>query len=533
MDKQQQRSGNGCVIWTRVSTKYQEENGGSLDYQKSLCEEYAKSNALNIKGYYGGRHESAKTPGSMVKEMINCVKKDKGIRYIIVSEYDRFSRNSAQAISILNDLTACGVIVVAAKTGQDTRDKNVFLMASIALSLSQWDNTNRVDKFISGRRNCLLKGVWVEKAPLGYYKEGKSKNTVCRLNDIGMLIRQAFIWKLDGCANSDILDRLRTRGLELSKQTLHKVLTNPFYAGKVQHKLIDNQMVDGVHESAITYAQFLEVQEIMSGRTGKYKHKHDIPEGPLKRHVLCDCDGTPLTFYLKKKNGKEYGYYKCNQHGCHTNVSALTMHDKYASMLSGYDLPPVMKDVVEKVVRQLLQEGNKDVEDSQTLLKRHLSEVERQIREAKVKVATGQIDSEIFSVAIQELEERRGKILLELEKCKNNLSNSGSEVDEIVAICCKLSNLWQGADLETRVKLQNLLFPNGIFWNHEKRDYRTPEKNAVFDIIGKISDSYKMKTEAENPASVPLCGQGDSNPHALRHQILSLAWLPITTRPQS
>ena len=29
------------------------------------------------------------------------------------------------------------------------------------------------------------------------------------------------------------------------------------------------------------------------------------------------------------------------------------------------------------------------------------------------------------------------------------------------------------------------------------------------------------------------CGQGDSNPHALRHQILSLAWLPITTRPQS
>ena len=27
-----------------------------------------------------------------------------------------------------------------------------------------------------------------------------------------------------------------------------------------------------------------------------------------------------------------------------------------------------------------------------------------------------------------------------------------------------------------------------------------------------------------------LCGRGDSNPHALRHQILSLAWLPITTR---
>ena len=30
-----------------------------------------------------------------------------------------------------------------------------------------------------------------------------------------------------------------------------------------------------------------------------------------------------------------------------------------------------------------------------------------------------------------------------------------------------------------------------------------------------------------------LCGRGDSNPHALRHQILSLAWLPVTTRPRN
>lgn len=46
----------------------------------------------------------------------------------------------------------------------------------------------------------------------GYYKEGKSKNTVCRLNETGKLIRQAFLWKLDGCANGDILDKLEARG---------------------------------------------------------------------------------------------------------------------------------------------------------------------------------------------------------------------------------------------------------------------------------------------------------------------------------
>lgn len=43
-----------CIIWTRVSTKYQEENGGSLDYQKAICERYAHDRGFTIKGYFGG-----------------------------------------------------------------------------------------------------------------------------------------------------------------------------------------------------------------------------------------------------------------------------------------------------------------------------------------------------------------------------------------------------------------------------------------------------------------------------------------------
>ena len=55
-----------CFIWTRVSTKHQEENGGSLDDQKCRCEKYAKDNGYTIKGYFGGTHESAKTPGKLI-----------------------------------------------------------------------------------------------------------------------------------------------------------------------------------------------------------------------------------------------------------------------------------------------------------------------------------------------------------------------------------------------------------------------------------------------------------------------------------
>ncbi|MBR1960478.1 MAG: hypothetical protein IKA34_07935 [Bacteroidales bacterium] len=57
---------------------------------------------------------------------------------------------------------------------------------------------------------------------------------------------------------------------------------NPFYAGKIVHKLIKGEMVDGKIEPAISYTEFLKVQDILSGRTGKYAHQKENDRCPLK-----------------------------------------------------------------------------------------------------------------------------------------------------------------------------------------------------------------------------------------------------------
>ena len=57
-------------------------------------------------------------------------------------------------------------------------------------------------------------------------------------------------------------------------------------------------------------------------------------------------------------------------------------------------------------------------------------------------------------------------------------------------------------------------------------------KIHFFEIVSGISSTYKNKTEDGKPSSVNSCGRRESNPYASRHQILSLACLPISTRPQ-
>lgn len=99
------RSNPYAVVYTRVSSKEQAENNSSLDTQKKICSEYTKQHGLIIKEYFGGTYDSAKTDGRKeFQRMISFVKKDKDIRFIIVLNYDRFSRTGPDAPRLSRDL---------------------------------------------------------------------------------------------------------------------------------------------------------------------------------------------------------------------------------------------------------------------------------------------------------------------------------------------------------------------------------------------------------------------------------------------
>ena len=121
----------------------------------------------------------------------------------------------------------------------------------------------------------------------------------------------------------------------------------------------------------------------------------------------------------------------------------------------------------------------------------------------------GEIDEEIYEAAIENLQEKKNAILVELEMVKGDLSNLAKQVDDVVAICCKLGSLWRNSDADLCQKIQNLLFPKGILWDKETDGYRTMEENKALALLRYISDEYKNKREDESensPSTVALCG---------------------------
>ena len=66
---------------------------------------------------------------------------------MIISEFDRFSRELWQATKMLEDMRRLGIIVIATKFGLDTRTKEGMLMAQQTLSMAQWDNYRTIFVF--------------------------------------------------------------------------------------------------------------------------------------------------------------------------------------------------------------------------------------------------------------------------------------------------------------------------------------------------------------------------------------------------
>ena len=308
-------------------------------------------------------------------------------------------------------------------------------------------------------------------------------------------------------ANFQIIEKLKPYGLNLSKQKLHHILTNVFYAGKIKHKMLNYEIIDGNQPAIISYTDFLRVQEILSGRTGVYKHKKETPQFPLKRHVMCSQDRTPFTAYTVKK--KNIDYYKCNCVGCKTNVSAKKLHSKYEELLSRYDIPQPLVRVLRDTISKMLCENQSEQMQNINVLKKRKSEKENKLKSCKIRYGMGDIDDEIYTMTVEALQKDLGQITLELSKYDKDLSNHENRINDILVMCCHLGGLWRNADLTTAQKLQNLLFPQGILWDKEKDDYRTFGENAALSVIRRITETYRKEKE-ENPcgnsSSVNLCG---------------------------
>lgn len=280
-----------AVIWTRVSTKEQAENNLSLETQEKACMDYAHRYGIEIERIMGQTNESAKTEGKLYQEMITYVSMHRNINTILVYSFDRFSRAGAEAIVTKAYLKSKGVTVVSVTQPIDSDSMAGEFMENIIFLFNQFENNLRKEKCTAGMLECLERGEWYTKPPVGYEIDRKAKEKHrFIITEKGELIKMAFKWRAyDGLTEIEILKRLRNLGWDLYVQRLSAIFHNPFYCGKIRHNLLHGRVVNGIHPPIIDEATFNIVNGL--GTHIGVSHADETPRTPLRLLVRCEKCG--------------------------------------------------------------------------------------------------------------------------------------------------------------------------------------------------------------------------------------------------
>ena len=372
------KRGSDGIIYTRVSSQEQAENNGSLEVQKKYCEEFSKRMQIPIREYFGGSFESAKSDGRKeFQRMLLYVRKHKNISYIIVLNYDRFSRTGAAAAQLSEELRKEGIIVKSVMQDIDTSTATGRLQENFFHILNNFDNRSKSDRTKINTREVMLKGFWPYLTPMGY-KNLNEKRRACFhkhiITDEGKELKRAFILKAEGkLSNQEIIAKLKVKGVRLTEKNFRDVLSNPFYAGYVTGKLLDGKLVKGQHPPLIDLKTFLKVNNVLQEATGAgipKLQRHE--EVPLKVFAKDEISNQPLTGYITK--GK--WYYKTKRTAIPVNVNAEKLNTLFVSFLRGFEYSEGYKNTLTKSLLIKFKSKLTQSTEDDKLMKKKITEMQ-------------------------------------------------------------------------------------------------------------------------------------------------------------
>ena len=512
-------SGKRAVLYRRVSTTEQKDNGNSLTTQQNslrgFCDRHSIEVAKEFEEDYSAKNFNRPAYANLLKFLVS----QKGnIDYLLLTKWDRFSRNVEETLIMKGQLKAMGVEVNCIEQWVDHDEPSQLILFLINIGLPEADNRMRRDRTIEGTRNRLKEGRWVYSQPKGYTK-GKDEGGQVLMKpipEIAPLITELFKEFSLGLYSQNELRQLhKYKPLNLTKSGLSRILNQIAYSGRIRVKAYKDeseQVVDALHEAIVSEEVYEKVQ-IQLGNRLRVKHKPVKKNNllPLRGYLTCNKCGSNLTGSgSKSKTGKKHFYYHCNQrNGCNERFKVALAHNSIQEKLN--DLKPNAE--VLNLFNIILKDKFENSEKSNKSIVKSINEKIKKLEKRKSvlldKLLDDLISNELFNskdkelkIEIEELKVERGQ-LNEYEKDTQKFIKFGIHMIQNVG------EIFEKASVNIKQKLLSSIFKEKLVFDGEK--YRTPKLNKGIELITntvKALESLKNKNGRLSFDNLPLCTRG-------------------------
>jgi len=371
-----------CAIYTRKSTdEGLEQDFNTLDAQRENAEAYIRSQGgegwtLVNDHYDDGGFTGANMDRPALKQLLADVQVGK-VNCIVVYKIDRLTRSLLDFTKIIEILDRHGATFVSFTQQFNSTTSLGRLTLHILLSFAQFEremiSERTRDKMHAARR----KGKWTGgNVVLGYDVVPKG-GAIAVNEDEAKRVREIYRLYLEHGSLIPLIEDLERRdwkmkswitregrsrgGASFNKTTLHNLLTNVIYTGRVRFA---GKLYDGEHQRVVDDETWNRVQERLNrnGRRGgrNVGNKYGGLLKGLVQYEICHCG---MTHTYTNKENRVYRYYVCvNAHKrgwnkCSTrSVSAPELEAAVINQIRGFARHPVVLNEVRRRIEVVHQE---------------------------------------------------------------------------------------------------------------------------------------------------------------------------------
>jgi site-specific DNA recombinase len=464
-----------CAIYTRKSTEEGlEQEFNSLDAQREAGEAFIKSQASEGWTCLPDRYDDGGfTGGNMERPALRRLMADieaGKIDVVVVYKADRLSRSLLDFAQMMQTFEKHKVSFVSVTQHFNTATSMGRLILHVLLSFAQFEreiiSERTRDKIAATRR----KGKWAGGHPILGYDVDPQRFRLLVNAEEAERVRTIFKLYLEHESLLPVVLELERRGWvnkrwttpkgrerggqPFERTSLHKLLTNVAYTGKVRYK---NEVHDGEHAAIVDPVIWQRVQALLerNGRTGgaPVRNKFGALLKGIIRCVPCDCAMTPS--HTTRNGSKRYRYYVCcsaQKRGWDTcpskSIPAGQIEDFVVEQIKciGRD-----RALLEEVLAQARRQDDAraaELEAEQRTLEKDLRTWHGELRWLSGQIRVGDDNGPLIG-RLAEFQERIGTVEVRVRKLREQIRSVHTQLlheDEAARALSIFDPVWEAAD---------------------------------------------------------------------------------------
>ena len=148
--------GKTALLYRRVSTTDQKLFGNSLNTQRDALRDFCNSHQIVIKQELEEDFSAKNFNRPVMQELLSYAKGNhKEIDFVLITNWDRFSRNLLDALNVIRDLHAYGIMANSIENWRNYDDPTQMLLQVVQLAMPEIDDQVKGKKVREGMRQGL------------------------------------------------------------------------------------------------------------------------------------------------------------------------------------------------------------------------------------------------------------------------------------------------------------------------------------------------------------------------------------------